>query len=96
MLNQSSKARRAAAAALLAMAAAWPSFFSALSFLVATPYERALRSAWCGGPSHDLFVLLGHCPSCWIGAALLAGAAFALWNAPRAAAAKRLEKSHVT
>ena len=79
MLNQSFNARRAAAGALLAAAAAWPALFSALSFLVATPYERALRSAWCGGPSHDMLVMLGHCPTCWLGAALLTGAAIAMW-----------------
>ena len=76
--------RHAAAATLMAAAGAWPSLYSAFTYLLMTPYERALQSAWCGSPS-DAIMVLGHCADCWVGMALLASAAIAVWLAPHPA-----------
>lgn len=59
------------AAALFASAAAWPTIASGIIDLTLSPYERALRSAWCGAHSFDP-QFLGHCAMCWEGATALA------------------------
>jgi hypothetical protein len=61
----------AAASLLFAAAAAWPAVSCLVAELSATPLERALRAAWCGSAPSQ-FEVLGHCPVCWIGAAMLA------------------------
>lgn len=61
-----------AAAALFVGAAAWPTIASAVIDLTLSPYERALRSAWCGISAHAGAQFLGHCAVCWEGAAALA------------------------
>lgn len=81
MRDHFTNARHAAAAALLAFAAAWPSLYAAFTFWAATPYERALQNAWCGDAS-DAMMMLGHCPACWIGVAMLASAALFVLAAP--------------
>jgi hypothetical protein len=63
-------------------AAAWPGAVNAFGYLLATPYERALRAAWCGGASHDALAIVGHCALCWAGAALLAAAAIMVVTTP--------------
>lgn len=78
---------------LFAAAMAWPEIMSRLSQLLATPLQRATHDAWCGAPIHAQAELLGHCPACWAGAALLASlGAFLLMAAmrtrPSAAAAR--------
>lgn len=59
------------AIALFAAAFAWPSLAGVLIRLTLSPYERALQTAWCGGPLHETYALLGHCAVCWIGSAIL-------------------------
>ncbi|MBL8544219.1 MAG: hypothetical protein JNJ63_10485 [Hyphomonadaceae bacterium] len=59
---------------LVAAAAAWPSASCAIANAMATPYERALSSSWCGAMPLGGPVLLGHAPVCWAGAMLLAAA----------------------
>lgn len=73
----------AAATALALAAASWPSVACALADVAASPYERALAQAWCGAAPHTAFELAGHCPACWVGVALLAGAAAVLLQASR-------------
>lgn len=64
-----------AAGALFVTGAAWPWIFDAVRDLFLSPYERALRTAWCGFAPHAQLEVLGHCPACWAGsAALLLGA----------------------
>lgn len=60
------------AAALFAAATAWPAAVSALIYLTASPYERALRGALCGSASATGAQFLGHCAACWEGAVALA------------------------
>lgn len=67
-----------AAAALVATGAAWPWIVGAVSNLFLSPYERALRSAWCGLAPHARVEVLGHCPACWAGSAAFVLAALAL------------------
>jgi hypothetical protein len=75
--------RNAAATALALAAASWPSVACALADVAASPYERAVAQAWCGAAPHAALELTGHCPACWVGVALLAGAAAVLLQAPR-------------
>jgi hypothetical protein len=75
-----------ASCALLASAMAWPWVAGSLAGLFATPFERALQTAWCGVAPHDALTFLGHCPACWVDAAILFSAACAAW--PQRAAAK--------
>lgn len=81
MRSQFMNARHAAAAALLALAAAWPSVYAAFTFWAATPHQRALRDAWCGDVATG-FAMLGHCMACWVGVAMLASAAMFVLAAP--------------
>jgi hypothetical protein len=64
------------ASVLAASAAAWPSVLCSLIDLVASPYERELNAAWCGG-GRAAFEVLGHCPACWAGSAMFLTAALA-------------------
>lgn len=63
--------RRGDAAGLLAAIGAWPIIACAIQKLVNDP---ASHSAWCGAPPDAPYELLGHCPACWAGAALMLGA----------------------
>ena len=74
------------AAALFVAALAWPGLAGALIKATLSPYERALQTAWCGGPLHESYVLLGHCPACWLGSAALLIAAVMVVVASRAVA----------
>jgi hypothetical protein len=69
------------ALALFAAAVAWPSFVGAAANLGMSPLERGLRESWCGVAPHPDFALLGHCPACWVGVAVLAGAGAMLLRA---------------
>jgi len=80
--------RMIAAATMIAAGAAWPALACALADLGASRYERALAAAWCGAAPHSAYEVLGHCPACWAGAALLAGLA-AMMMAPPAAGRSR-------
>ena len=60
-----------AAWVLLAAGAAWPSAYGALTALTLSPLDRALRASWCGAAPHSGYEALGHCPTCWAGAAAL-------------------------
>jgi len=71
--------RMFAAGSLFGAAAAWPAAMGALTYALATPYERALVDTWCGAAPHAANLMLGHCPSCWLGAAMLAGAGLAIF-----------------
>jgi hypothetical protein len=75
--------KQTAAAGLLAAAVAWPMLACALADLAASPYERALASAWCGAAPHAPLEVMGHCPACWLGAAMLATAALMALRLPR-------------
>ncbi|WP_395646926.1 hypothetical protein [Terricaulis sp.] len=68
------------AAALLAAGAIWPWVVGAVSYLLLTPYERALRAAWCGIAPHADLQVLGHCAACWAGSAAFVLAALALMH----------------
>ena len=74
------------AAAALPFAMGWG--FNALT----SPYERALRDAFCGAPYHA-GEFLGHCAACWSGSTLLIAAGLALLHIaarrPRALSASR-------
>ncbi len=70
--------RTLAGGSLLAAAAAWPSAMGALTYALASPYERALASAWCGAAPHAANVFAAHCAACWTGAAMLAAAGLAV------------------
>jgi hypothetical protein len=61
----------------------WPTTLCALTALAASPYERLLATAWCGGPPHAANALLGHCPACWAGAAAFFIAGVLALFAPR-------------
>lgn len=74
--------KQTVAAGLLAAAIAWPTMACALAGLAASPYERALASAWCGPAPHAPLEVLGHCPACWLGAAMLAAAALMVLRLP--------------
>lgn len=63
--------RIATAGALVATAAAWPWMVGALAGLLLSPYERALKSSWCGLAPHASFAMAGHCAACWVGSTLL-------------------------
>lgn len=71
---------RLTAGALAAAGAIWPWIVGAVSNLFLTPYERALRTAWCGIAPHARFEVLGHCPACWAGSAAFVLAALALMH----------------
>jgi hypothetical protein len=72
------------AVALFLGALAWPSLAGALIKATLSPYERALQTAWCGGPLHETYVLFGHCAACWLGSATLFIAAAMVAMASRA------------
>jgi hypothetical protein len=74
------------AVALFISALAWPSLAGALIKATLSPYERASQTAWCGGPLHESYALLGHCAACWLGSATLLIAAFMVSMASRAVA----------
>lgn len=57
--------------ALFGVGAAWPSIYGALTLSAMSPLERALSASWCGGAPHAANEVLGHCPQCWAGAAVL-------------------------
>lgn len=77
------KETNAAPAAVLASAgAAWPNVLCFLTESLASPYERAIATAWCGGGPQP-YELLGHCPACWAGGAVLLAAAAILMHGPR-------------
>lgn len=76
------KPKQLTAAGLFAAAAAWPTLACALADLAASPYQRALASAWCGPAPHAPLEVLGHCPACWLGAATLAAAALMVLRLP--------------
>ena len=63
-----------AAASLVIAGAAWPSTLCLLTELAMSPYQRALRAAWCGAGAPTL-EFVGHCSACWAGAGALLGAA---------------------
>lgn len=66
------------ASVFVAAAALWPAALCAITYAMATPLQRALKTSWCGAGPQSLGIL-GHCPACWSGAAaFLLGAAFAL------------------
>lgn len=75
------------AVALFVAALAWPTLAGALIKATLPPYERALQTAWCGGPLHETYALLGHCAACWLGSATLLIAAFMVSMASRTVAA---------
>lgn len=70
-----------AAGALVMAGAAWPWVVGAASALFLSPYERAVRAAWCGVAPHAQWEMLGHCPACWAGSAAFLGAAVVLMHA---------------
>jgi hypothetical protein len=78
-----------AAFAFAGAAVLWPSLLCAVTEALATPLQRAMNAAWCGGASQAA-ALLGHCPACWAGsAAFMAAAVLSLTllrPAPHAAA----------
>ncbi len=76
-----------AALACFTTAAAWPSVMGWVSNALMTPYERALREAFCGVPFHAASAFLGHCAACWSGSAVLIAAGVALAHAARNASA---------
>lgn len=73
--------------ALLGAGALWPSSYGAVTYAAASPLERALLASWCGAAPHGGgLVLLGHCATCWVGAAaFLAAAALVARFSPRRA-----------
>jgi hypothetical protein len=71
------------AVALFVGALAWPNLAGALIKLTLPPYERALQTAWCGGPLHESYAMFGHCAACWIGSAMLLITAFMVAMASR-------------
>lgn len=72
------KHRVNAAFALAGAAVLWPSLLCAFTDAMATPLQRAMNTAWCGGASQAA-TLLGHCPACLAGtAAFMAAAALSL------------------
>jgi len=74
---------------LVAAAAAWPSVLCFITDAMATPLERATRSAWCGaGPQAAEF--LGHCAACWTGSAAFLAAAALIVAAQRRPAPQRI------
>jgi len=75
------------ALASFSTAAIWPWVVSAISAAMLSPVERISRSAWCGAPFHGAVSLLGHCPACWAGSALLALTGILLLLVPDATAA---------
>ncbi|MEQ1619690.1 MAG: hypothetical protein ABL883_15255 [Terricaulis sp.] len=58
--------------ALALAALAWPSLYVFASALAASPLERALNLARCGELHGSAFI--GHCLTCWSGAAVLLAA----------------------
>ena len=68
---------------LVAGAIAWPSLAGVFIKLTLSPYERALQTAWCGGPLHESYALLGHCAACWLGSAMLLATALMVAIASR-------------
>lgn len=74
-------AEHRAALACFAGAAAWPSLMGWMSNLLMTPYQRAVREAFCGVPFHEATALLAHCAACWSGSAILIAAGLALMHA---------------
>ncbi|MBL8545977.1 MAG: hypothetical protein JNL81_05900 [Hyphomonadaceae bacterium] len=54
-----------------ASAGAWPSVYAALESALMSPLQAALRDSICGAPAHGAIALLGHCPACWVGSAML-------------------------
>lgn len=81
------------ALATLSVAAAWPWLVSALSSAMLSPIERVARAAWCGAPFHGDFAVLGHCPSCWAGSAVL-GLTGILLMLPGNASAGTIRRRH--
>ena len=74
------------AVALFVAALTWPAIAGALIKATLSPYEHALQAAWCGGPLHENYALLGHCAACWLGSATLLIAAVMVSMASRAVA----------
>lgn len=60
--------QQALAFGFVAAALAWPSVAGSITFLLLSPYDRALANAYCGAAPH---LSAGHCAACWIGAAAL-------------------------
>ena len=71
----------------LSTAAIWPWVVSGLSNAMLSPIERVSRASICGVPFHGETAFLGHCPSCWVGSALLAVTGVLLLLVPSGAAA---------
>lgn len=69
--------------ALGALAAAWPTLLCRGIDALSTPLQRALRDSFCG--QNPSFEILGHCASCWSGAAALSLAALLVLVAPDSA-----------
>lgn len=66
-----------AASLLAAGGALWPMALCAITDSLRTPYERALAEGICGKGA-EAIEFLGHCPSCWGGAATFTAAALVL------------------
>lgn len=78
------KHRVNAAFAFASAAVLWPSLLCAMTDALATPLQRAMNTAWCGGAAQAA-TLLGHCPACWAGAAAFMAAAALSLAMPRPA-----------
>jgi hypothetical protein len=81
---------QATAITLWSLGALWPSLYGAITEAMRSPLERALYASWCGAAPHVATEFLGHCATCWVGAAafMIAGALalrFSRQPSPRAA-----------
>ena len=70
---------------LIAAGAAWPTVYGGITYALMSPLERAITDSMCGGAPHAAWLFLGHCPTCWWGAAALFAAGGLLLAASRLA-----------